>query len=288
MSGSGTGTPATTTTAYAGAGSDAYACYARPAEVKSYLGITGTADDALLFQLCERARAKIDEHTHRHFWPKIATIKHDAYEESQAKLFFDDNLITLSTLTNGDGNAILAANYFLYPQDGPPYAWVELNASSGQVWLYQSTPQQAISIAGTWGWKETLISTGTTVNDATGLAVGATSITPASIAGFAVGDLLKIQSEYFYVTAVGASALTVIPTVNGSTAAAHARTTAISFVRFPDDIVRIATELAAFLYYEKDAPGGRSANTNMGSVTTDGLPQKTADDLEYWCRRMHV
>ena len=259
-----------------------YAVYARPTDVKSELSISGTADDSIILGHCVWARAQIDRITRRHFWPKIATRSYD-YKECY-ELTLDADLISVTTLTNGDSSEISDSDYYLYPSSGPPYAWIELDQSASVMFDYSTTRQQCISVAGTWGWNEYTVSSGATVS--TSYTASATSLTPSSVSAFAVGDLLKIGSDYLYVTAVGDEALTVQPGVNGATSAAHTSSTAIYFVRFPDEITKIALRLAIWRYKQKDAPFEKTANPMMGVVTVPArLPPDIERDLAAWTRR---
>lgn len=260
-----------------------YAVYARPLDLNLYLGhSTGHVDEELMLDLCVWARAQIDRITRRHFWPEVATRTYDFKDDYELTL--DDDLISLTTLTNGDSSEISSSDYYLYPNSGPPYAWIELDEGAATIFDYSTTRQQCISVAGVWGWNEYTVSSGATVS--TSYTADATSLVPSDASVFAVGDLLKIGSDYLYVTANDGTTLTVQPGVNGATSASHTSSTAIYFVRFPDEITDIATRLAAWRYKQKDAPFETSANPMMGVVVVPArLPPDIERDLEAWTRR---
>ena len=282
MTWSGTGTPVTTTTSVGPALSTSGGCYARPVDLKAYLGITDTDDDALMLSLCERARAKIDEYCNRHFLPRVATRYYDANGLGDT-LMLGHDLASVTTFTNGDGDVFTSAQYHLYPVSGPPYSWIELDSSRGILFEYSTTPQRAISIVGLWGWAETLLSTGTTA--AAIATTTTTTVTPSSMADFEVGDMLKVESEYMYVRVNGASTLTVVRGFNGSTAATHSASTAIYWVRPPDGIHRIATRLTAWYMRQKDAPFETSGYPATGLVSVPAeLPLDIKGDLHPWVR----
>lgn len=260
--------------------SPVYALYARPADVKQYLGITDESDDAKLLTFCEWARAEIDHRTKRQFYPQIATRKYD-YPGSLDCLWLDKELISLTTLTNGDATEITSTYYKLYPYSGPPYWYIELDESQGVIFQYSTTRQQCISVLGVWGYDEILVSSGATCGTYT---ANATSVTPSTMSPFAVGDLLKIESEYLYVSALGSSALTVVPAVNGSTAANHSAKT-VYFVRPPEEIVRLATRMAAWRWKQKDAAFEKTANMSLGIITVpSALPVDMESDIKRWSR----
>ncbi len=286
MGGSRTGTPVTEASTLGPALSTSGGCYARPADLKNYLGITATTDDVVLLLCCEWARAQIDSITRRHFYPHIATRYYDA-DVPDYYLPLGDDLITLTTFTNGDTTTILAANYRLYPVEGPPYQWIELNKAGSVNFTYSTTPQRAMSILGVWGWSKVGISSGATA--AVISTTSTTTITPSSLTDFRVGDLIEIDNEMMYARVKG-STLTVVRGFNGSTAATHLALAAINFVRFEDEIMWIATRLAAWRYKQKDAPFALAGNT-MGGITTLGniavpaeIPGDILKDLMSWVR----
>ncbi len=261
--------------------SPTYALYARPVDVKQYLGITNTEDDDWILTFCEWARAEIDHRTKRHFYPRVATRKYD-FPGSLDCLWLDEELISLTTLTNGDSTEITSTYYKLYPYSGPPYWYIELDESQGVIFQYSTTRQQCISVAGVWGYDEITVASGATCSAYT---ANATTVTPSTMSPFRVGDMLKIGSEYFYVSALGTTTLTVVPAVNGATAAAHDAGTAIYFVRPPDEIVRLATRMAAWRWKQKDAAFEKTANMQLGIITVpSALPVDMESDIRRWSR----
>jgi len=262
--------------------SPTYAVYARPVDVKTYLGVTDIVDDDLLLTCCEWARGQIDTKTRRHFWPKVATELYDV--TGGRELVFRDDLISITTLTNGDSTTVSSDDYYLYPASGPPYGWLEIDESSGELFTYTGSPQQALSLAAVWGYDEITADSGATVSSA--YSASGTSLTPSDMSVFAVGDLLKIGSDYLYVTALGSTTLTVKPGVNGATSAAHDAAAVIYFVRFPDEIANIAMRLAAWRFKQMKLGFEKTANPALGVVTIpSAIPPDIEDDLKRWVRR---
>jgi hypothetical protein len=131
--------------------------YATLADVKLHMNIPtdDTHLDAWINRMIPIISRAIDDHCHRHFWPKTATRKFNY--QSGTKLFFKADLESITEIRHGtDTEEILASSkYFLYPEVGPPYQWLEINHSSTVHLRYsQFTTQQVIEIDGVWGYLE--------------------------------------------------------------------------------------------------------------------------------------
>ena len=126
-------------------------------EVKVLLKITSTTDDALLTILIANAEAQLDRQTHRQFTAATATRKFDAIKDvTGAKLWLDEDLISITTLTNGDSNTIANTKYVLLPTNLSPKYAIKLLADSSVYWTYVNNPEEAISVAGSWGYSTTV------------------------------------------------------------------------------------------------------------------------------------
>src|SRR5574340_1235085 len=98
--------------------------YTTLADVKAYLGISVTTDDTLLTALIPRAQTAIETYTGRKFEATTAThYFHNEDVTGQYLYLHYDDLLTVTTLTNGNGTVIDAANYRLEPRNtSPKYA----------------------------------------------------------------------------------------------------------------------------------------------------------------------
>lgn len=129
--------------------------YATLADVRALLSVESseTGDDTLLETLITRVSRWIDHETGWWFYPKTQTRKFHAIDNVDRRaLLLDAPLLTITSITNGDGETVAASSYVLEPANSSPYAAIILKASSGVTWTYQTDPEQAISVAGTWGW----------------------------------------------------------------------------------------------------------------------------------------
>lgn len=131
--------------------------YANLGDLRQFLGMTETTDDALLQEAIEDATAYIDAHTNRHFEAVTDTRYYDSAARDRCNSYllnlFNDELLTITTLTNGDSSAtvIAAANYTLLPRnEGPPYHNILLKTDSGYYWEWDT--DYWVTVAGTWGY----------------------------------------------------------------------------------------------------------------------------------------
>ncbi len=130
--------------------------YITPAELKAYLFAGGTpvptTDDTLLTSMCARAQGIIERKTTRKFEAYTATRLFDV--PRGRKLELDEDLISVTTFTNGDGSVIDPTSYHLWPNNDTPKRAIVLNMASGQVWYPGSSgnTEQALSVLGSWGY----------------------------------------------------------------------------------------------------------------------------------------
>jgi len=120
--------------------------YATVAQLKAHLGLSGSAEDALLAQLLDAADAFIHGYTGRWFSGVTATRRFDHTAIRGRSLFVDTDLLSVTSITNGDGSPLVTADYVLLPRNSTPYYEVALTA--GRVWY----TEQAIEIVGVWGY----------------------------------------------------------------------------------------------------------------------------------------
>jgi hypothetical protein len=207
-----------------------YGDYTTMVQVKTnYLDILGSADDILLADLIHSVSREIDNLTNRHFYPRKETQYYDTPKLPTSAISFDDDLLDLTTLVNGDGNPITVSYYKLYPLNRTPKAKVVVLASSPEQWSTDSggNSEGAITLAGVFGYHtdytNAWVATGGTVQNVTSIDATNTSLI-VETGKIKMGWLLQIGTEWLYVSAVSVSTtdtVTVARGVNGSTAAIH-------------------------------------------------------------------
>lgn len=131
--------------------------YCSTSDVKTYLGVAGAGDDALIAALISRAQAAIDRHCNRTFEATSNTTRYyDAIGPHIAGrvMYLDRDLCAISSVTNGDGTAIGAGDYVTRPRNESPYYAIQLKTTAAQLWTYADDWERAIAITGKWAYSE--------------------------------------------------------------------------------------------------------------------------------------
>ncbi len=243
-------------------------------QLRARLGLasTDTADDPRLLNALLAAASQIERATGRRFCPRQKAIQHNY--SSSVELLLDDDLLELTSLTNGDNNSINLSDVIPVP-DEAPFSYLRLTGSSAFTW--NTTPLQAVTVNGIWGWHDRPINmwrlSGDTVQS-NPLSSSATTLTVTDADGideesrfprFQVGHLLKIDSEYLRVTAVNTvtNVLSVLRAVNGTSAANHTLNTPIYTYQPPAELNALALRWASWLYKEADSAAFEAAPDNL-------------------------
>jgi len=133
--------------------------YATLAEFKAYKKITtdDLSRDAVIESIIEGASRDFDNETGRTFYARTETHYFDVPDGRE--LWLDDDLLTVTTLTNGDDSTLADSDgdYSLIPRNHAPYYAVRLGLMSGLIWELDSegNPEDVIELAGTWGYSTT-------------------------------------------------------------------------------------------------------------------------------------
>jgi hypothetical protein len=234
--------------------------------LREHLGFASddTAEDSRL-RLALAATTLIQRYAGRQFMPRHATLAHSVTREDSTCLLLTDDLLALTSVTNGDGSPIA-------PEDMQVLAGSRLALLNGAAFNYDTTPVNAIDVTGIWGWHDDwaqawIASCDTVQNNP--LSSSATTLTVADSAGadangqtprFQVGQLLRIEAEYVRVTAVNTAThvLTIQRGANGTTAASHTQNTAIAVYCPPRDAEILCLRVAAWLYQEPNTVNGNA------------------------------
>lgn len=236
--------------------------YAGLATLKSdaWLDVDVTIYDALLLTLLEAASERIDHYLGRQVQPRTETLYFDGDDGSE-QLWVPDllSVTTLKTDENGDGTyerTWAAADYILWPLNRWPKRRVDRDRRTGSSQWAFYRGQRTVEIAGIWGYgtgesATPITASGTTTNEA--LDASETGVDVVSSSPFEVGETILIDSEQMYVTAITGNTLTVRRGANGSTAATHSTSTAISIYEYPGQVVTACLIQASRLWKRKDS-----------------------------------
>jgi hypothetical protein len=202
--------------------------YITVTDFKAFQRVTSvdTSDDTVIETIIEQVSRFVDYYTGRRFFPTIETHNFDIprvdYTDRDT-IYLDDDLLALTTLTNGDLTTI--TEYILKPANIPPYYAIKLRDTASIGWEPSAAGsyEQVLSVLGIWGYhnqySRAWVQAGTL-----GTAITSTSALSASMtAGHTLqsGQLWKIDNEYLQGT-VSTNTLTLNQRGdNGSTAATH-------------------------------------------------------------------
>jgi len=142
--------------------------YAEVADLKVYLDITSNSEDMLLELMLEAATQMIDTACHRRFVPAghgqqqvPETFKFTPLSERSNGNLLDDytlnlgmDLLSLTSITNGDGTPIPVSGVVLLPSNTTPANMIRIKSSSSYFWTYTESPEEAVSVTGKWAYSE--------------------------------------------------------------------------------------------------------------------------------------
>jgi hypothetical protein len=202
----------------------------------------GTTFDDALFRFLLAVSESVDDYCNRFFFPHVATKTFDGTADPQLGV---PDLISVTTLLSDDDGSYettwAATDYQLLPQNaGESTHWtfphhavrVRNRGTKSQF----DRGQSRFQIAGTWGYREFVEISGSSLTSALTASVVTVPVTAGT--DFAIGQTILVESEWMLVTDVSGNNLTVTRPLNGSTGATHADTTGVSIVRWPAPVER--------------------------------------------------
>jgi len=258
---------------------------------RDYLNIDSavTDHDEKIKALIKRVSAWIEhkKQTGRVFYPVTDTRHFDF--QSAKQVVFGDDLLSF-TLFQYEDETIDSDNVFLYPLDGPPYLWAEIDYSIESM-SYDDTPQKTITIEGDFGYCNDTEDTGATVgNDP--LAADGTSLTAAT-GLIETGWMLLIESEQIFVSAVTAGetndAIAIVRAQGGTTAAAHASGKTIYRYVPPWDIEHLCgIEVARAFHRGTTAWADRTGTPETGLTYMKSMTAESRDIIAAYKRLVYA
>lgn len=241
--------------------------YATYTAFLAYLPNSGNVSTVMAEQSIEGSSRMIDNVSGREFYPSVRTKIYDTPKRTN-QLNIHDDLLDLTTLTNGDLTVITSSDYQLWPYNATPKAMIVLNPLSTVFFNQSATTWNAgaISVYGTFGYHSNYGAAWLS-GGVLGAAIASTSTTTVTITitPFQAGQIIKIDSELLLVTAVGVTTITATRGWNGSTAATHLIAAPVSIWMPEPPIVRACLMQAARYYRRAEAVFGTIGGGDMGS-----------------------
>jgi hypothetical protein len=132
--------------------------YCATSDVKAAHGVkdSDTTEDTVLGWFIPQAQQFIDTYTGRKFesttdYPSSAIRYFDAAADVDGLvLYLDEDLASITTITNGDGTTVSSSDYVTEPRNEKPYDAIRLLASPGISWTYTTDAESSIAIDGEW------------------------------------------------------------------------------------------------------------------------------------------
>lgn len=109
-------------------------------------------DDSVIEDMIEQASRLIDSVCGRHFYSYSQTRYFDT--PAGRELYVDEDLLSITTITNGNDVALPSTEYQLLPLNRSPKNCIRIKATSSYGWEMDSAGgiEGVIDIAGTWGF----------------------------------------------------------------------------------------------------------------------------------------
>jgi hypothetical protein len=117
------------------------------------IGADDTSNDDWIDYFIPIVSRMVDDHCHRHFYAITESRTFDF--QGYWKMWLRGDLHSITSITCNDGTILSnspTTQLFLRPVNGPPYRWVEINRAIGVGFRYLTTPQNALSVSGVWGY----------------------------------------------------------------------------------------------------------------------------------------
>jgi hypothetical protein len=244
----------------------------------------GEADRELLFSKLVTATRLIEEFCGgRRFDQRVETLRHDSDAAlDDRRLQLEDDLLTLTGLTNGDGTEIDPAGVTLFPYN--TYPKDTLTLPLGTSWTWGGDPYATVRVTGVWGFHRRVSSawppTGKALNGS--LEAGATGITfTGDLGAIQRGHVLQIEDEQMSVESIDGLVITVERGINGTEAVEHAADTIVQYYA-PEPTIVQQTARAAFWLYKLRDMAMEKVITPMGEVI---VPAGFPADIQQALRR---
>lgn len=134
--------------------------YTTLAQVKTYLDVSSSCDDALLGDLVARVDTVIDEYVGFALSTDTDSTRSFGIADTRgAYLYFDQKIAAITTVVNNadasSPDTVVSSNYITFPRNETPYEAIKLLQSAGVEWTYTNDPENAIQVTGKWAWSDT-------------------------------------------------------------------------------------------------------------------------------------
>lgn len=252
------------------------------------LATSETSDDPLLLSFIQEASIEICEAIKRVPHPYVQTRAYDwggGFMPDIRTLNLDEDLLELTTLTNLSAT-ISASDYVLKSANTYPKWRVQIKIGTALSFTYSQTPEEAVSIAGIWGYVPHYPSAWKILTTlAEDMDTSETGVDLTAGALIEVGHYLRVDTEQMIVTALSTNTATVERGVNGTTAASHLTSAPVAAFQQANDIKGACREISAYYYKTKNQIGARVSVFDNGVVQVQELDPRIQNTVNRHKRR---
>lgn len=126
---------------------------------RAYMGAESPDDDELIQALIDSAQNWIEEYCNRKFEARTETRQYSVYYAgfkgsggvySPDVIYLDDDLLSVTTFTNGDGTVIPSSGYWLEPRNYSPAGIIRLKTNPSACFVFNT--DASVTILGSWGF----------------------------------------------------------------------------------------------------------------------------------------
>lgn len=140
--------------------------YITASDLKAYMGITSSGDDAQLALACTRAQSIVEGYTNRVFeWAGSAATKYftpineklggQLADDGRTLYTFGFDILELASITNGDGNTIPLIAIITLPLNVTPGYAIRIKSNTSYVWTFTGSPDAAVAVSAKWAYSLT-------------------------------------------------------------------------------------------------------------------------------------
>lgn len=265
--------------------------YARLADVKDDVNISGTARDAEIVRLIERVSRAVDDYTNREFYSQVATRYYNVPALAVSELWLWDDLLSVTTLKvdqDGDGvyeTTLTTDDYWLWPDNETPKVRIDLRPD-GALGSWP-TGRRRVEVAGMFGYSnETELTTTTLAEE---LDASETGVDVADGTAVSAGETIVVDSEQMKITAIATNTLTVVRGINGTTAATHSNGVAVYRRRYARPVEEAVTlQVVRFAREHQTGASGQQGGNDIGGYVFGSLYPAIRDLLTPYKRLVAV
>ena len=128
--------------------------YVTIADLREYAAVTANDEDSLLSDIIDQAQKIIENQVGFIFDASTDTDRtFDAVDDVEGDtLWLDQWLLSVNSITNGDGTTVTSSQYVTEPRNDGPFYAIKIRSDASIGWVAGSYHENAITVNGEWGY----------------------------------------------------------------------------------------------------------------------------------------